>query len=108
LIDKTNTASSVWADTAYRSRSNEAHLEGKGFTSKILFRRRQGVGLTPSHRKANRARAQVRSAVETVLAAQKHRFGWFVRIVGLARARVKIGLANLDYNFGRLIGLEKR
>ncbi len=108
LLDKTNTASSVWADTAYRSRSNEAHLERHGFTSKIHFRRRPGVGLTPSQRKANRARSQVRSAVETVFAAQKHRFGLFVRTIGSARARVKIGLANLAYNFGRLIWHEKR
>ncbi len=108
VLDKTNTASSVWADTAYRSRGNEAHLERNGFTSKIHFRRRPGVGLTPSQRKANRARSQVRSAVETVFAAQKHRFGLIVRTIGLARARVKIGLANLTYNFGRFIWLEKR
>ena len=108
VLDKTNTASSVWADTAYWSRGNEAHLETNGFTSKIHFRRRPGVGLTPLQRKANRARSQVRSAVETVFAAQKHRFGLIVRTIGLARARVKIGLANLAYNFGRLIWLEKR
>ena len=108
LLDKTNTASSVWADTAYRSKANEAHLERHGFTSKIHFRRRPGVGLTPSQRKANRARSQVRSAVETVFAAQKHRFGLIVRTIGLARARVKTGLANLAYNFGRLIWLETR
>jgi transposase, IS5 family len=61
------------------------------------------VGLTPSQRKANRAHSRVRSAVETVFAVQKHRFGLVVRTIGLARARVKIGLANLTYNFGRLI-----
>jgi hypothetical protein len=31
-----------------------------------------------------------------------------VRTIGLARARVKIGLANLAYNFGRFIWLETR
>ncbi len=65
----------------YKTRGNEAHLERNGFTSKIHFRRRPGVGLTPSQRKANRARAQVRSAVEMVFAAQKHRFGLFVRTI---------------------------
>jgi hypothetical protein len=43
-----------------------------------------------------------------VFAAQKHRFGLIVRTIGLARARVKIGLANLAYNFGRLIWHETR
>ena len=108
VLDRTDTASSVWADMAYRSRGNEAHLERNGFTSKIHFRRRPGVGFTPSQRKANRTRSQVRSAVETVFAAQKHRFGLIVRTIGLARARVKIGLANLAYHFGRLIWLETR
>jgi len=35
LLDETNTGSAVWADTAYRSLKNEAHLAAKGFTSRI-------------------------------------------------------------------------
>ena len=35
LLDKTNTASSVWADTACRSKANENFLVDNGFTSKI-------------------------------------------------------------------------
>jgi transposase, IS5 family len=35
LLDKTNTASSVWADTAYRSKANEDFMEKKGFVSKV-------------------------------------------------------------------------
>ena len=58
--------------------------------------------------KANRARSRIRSAVETVFAAQKHRFGLFVRTIGLARARTKIGLANLAYNLNRFIWIETR
>ena len=50
----------------------------------------------------------MRSAIETVFAAQKHRFGLFVRTIGLARATVKIGLANLTYNRRRLIWIEQR
>jgi hypothetical protein len=58
--------------------------------------------------KANAARAQVRSAVEHVFARQKHRMALFVRTVGLQRARLKIGLANLAYNFYRVAWLERR
>ena len=72
------------------------------------FRRKPGFDLTPSQAKANVARSKVRSAVETVFAAQKHRFGLFVRTIGLARATVKIGLANLTYNMRRLIWIEQR
>jgi len=47
--------------------------------------------------KANAKRSAVRSAVEHVFAGQKHRMGLIVRTIGIARARIKIGMANLDY-----------
>ena len=34
--------------------------------------------------------------------------GLFIRTIGLARARTKIGLANLVYNVKRLIVLERK
>jgi hypothetical protein len=33
--------------------------------------------------------------------------GLFIRTIGIARARIKIGLANLAYNFKRLAWLER-
>lgn len=108
VLDKSNTASQVWADTAYRSKANEAFMGKNGFVSKVHFRRRAGVALTALQAKANAARSKVRSAVETVFAAQKHRFGLFVRTIGVARAKVKIGLANIAYNVTRLIWLKTR
>jgi IS5 family transposase len=108
VLDKTNTASDVWADTAYRSAANEAHLARHGLRSKIHFRRKPGFDLTASERRANRARSAVRSAVETVFAAQKHRFGLVVRTIGISRAATKIGLANLAYNIKRFIWIEGR
>jgi IS5 family transposase len=50
----------------------------------------------------------VRSAIEHVFAGQKHRMKLFVRTIGLARAKAKIGMANLAYNFTRLVWLEAR
>src|ERR687898_371360 len=35
LLDKTNTAGDVWADTAYRSKANETYMAENGFTSRI-------------------------------------------------------------------------
>ena len=35
LPDKSNTASTVWADTAYRSKVNENFMEEQGFVSKV-------------------------------------------------------------------------
>jgi len=74
----------------------------------VLLRPVGWPAILAPQRKANRARSKVRSAVETVFAAQKHRFGLFVRTIGLARARTKIGLANLTYNLKRFLWIETR
>jgi len=102
LLDPDNTASRVWADTAYRSRKNETAMARRGLVSMVHFRKPKGKPLPERHAKANAARSAVRSAVEHVFADQKHRMKLFIRTVGIERARIKIGMANLVYNFSRL------
>jgi IS5 family transposase len=108
LLDSENTASRVWADTAYRTKRNLEALERRGLSERIQFRRAPRRGLSEQQAKANTARARIRSSIEHVFAAQKHRMALFVRTIGLAQAQaqaqaqVKIGMANLAYNFTRL------
>ena len=52
-------------------------------------------------------KSAVRARVEHVFAEQKDRMGLFIRTIGLARARTKIGLVNLVYNMKRLIWLRR-
>ena len=47
------------------------------------------------------------SSVEHVFAEQKDRMGLFIRTIGIARAKTKIGLANLVYNIKRLLFLRR-
>lgn len=108
LVSRDNTASGVWADTAYRSKKNEAFLERGMFASHIHQKKPPKKPMPDHIAKANARRSAVRSAVEHVFAGQKHRMGLFIRTIGLARARIKIGMANLAYNFQRLIWLEGR
>ena len=63
----------------------------------------KGKPMPAPHRRANAARSKVRSAVEIVFAVQKHRMALFVRTNGIERAKMKIGMANLAYNFKRLV-----
>jgi len=58
-------------------------------------------------RRANAAKSEIRSRVEHIFATQKDRMDLFVRTIGIARATVKIGMANLVYNFKRLLFLRK-
>ncbi len=53
--------------------------------------------------RANARKSTMRAKVEHVFAHQKNRFGLFIRTIGLARAEAKLTLANLAYNFDRLI-----
>jgi transposase, IS5 family len=55
--------------------------------------------------RANGAKSRVRAAVEHVSARQKGPMGLVVRTIGLARASVKIGLANLVYTMNRAVWL---
>jgi transposase, IS5 family len=105
VLDRTNTASDVWADTAYRSAKNEAMLARRGFVSRIHRKKPQGKPMPERMRIANAQKSKVRSAVEHVFALQKGPMALFVRTIGIARARVKIGLANLAYNMRRFVFL---
>ncbi len=107
LLDKTNTASDVWADTAYRSRANETYMTENGFTSRVHRKKPTGRPMAERTRRANARKSGVRSRIEHVFAEQKHRMGLFIRTIGMARARVKIGLANLVFNMKRLIWLTR-
>ncbi len=54
---------------------------------------------------ANAQKSKVCNAVEHVFAQQKDPMGLVVRTIGIARARVKIGMANLAYNIRRFVWL---
>ena len=107
LLDKSNTASGVWADTAFRSKANEQFMEQHGFVSHVHRKKPHGRPMPETTRRANGRRSKVRAHVEHVFAEQKDRMDLFIRTIGLARATTKIGLANLVYNMKRLIWLQR-
>ena len=101
LIDRTNTASSVWADTAYRSKANEDFLAGAGKTSQIHRRKPKGKPMPKRTARANSRRSKVRARVEHVFAHQKDRMNLAIRSIGIKRAEATIIMANIAYNLGR-------
>jgi IS5 family transposase len=108
LIDKQNTASDVWADTAYRSAKNEEHLARNGLRSQIHRNNPKGKPMPKAVARANARKSKVRAGIEHVFAKQKGPMRIVIRTVGLARAKVKIGLANLTYNMKRMLWLITR
>lgn len=108
LVTTDNTSSEVWADSAYRSQSNEKWLASKALVSRIHRRKPAGRPMPPASARANARKSSIRARVEHVFAHQKTRFGLFIRTIGLVRAEAKLALANLAYNFDRLIFHERR
>jgi IS5 family transposase len=107
IVRGSNTGTTVWADSAYRSSANETFMERHGFRSQILHRKPKGRPMPPHIRRGNATRSSVRAAIEHVFAHQKGPMALCIRTIGIARARVKIGLANLTYNIRRLIHHER-
>jgi IS5 family transposase len=108
VLDKSNTGSTVWADTAYRSKKNEAWLDKNGYVSDIHHKKPKGRPMSEAMSRANGRRSKVRAFVEHVFAQQKSRMGLFVRTIGIARAKTKIGMANLAYNLTRFVWHQRR
>jgi IS5 family transposase len=108
LLDKGNTASLVWGDTAYRSEENEKLLADEGFVSKLHCKKPKGKSMPVRTQKANGVKSKIRAKVEHVFAVQKDKMDLFIRTIGIQRANVKIGLANITYNMKRLVFWENR
>lgn len=108
MIDPTNTASAVWAGSAYRSAANEAYLAKTGKESRIHRKKPKGKPMLDHMRRANAAKSRVRARVEHVFAERKHRMGLFIRTIGLARAEAAITLANMAYNMKRWCWLDRQ
>jgi transposase, IS5 family len=108
LLDGDNLASSVWADTAYRSEANLQLLDRRGLVPEFQRRKPRGKSMPAHIRRGNTTRARVRARVEHVFAAEKRRLHLVIRTIGQARATAKITLANLAYNFTRLAWLTRQ
>ena len=108
LIDPTNTASDVWADSAYRSAENERFLAGIGKVSRIHRRKPPGRPMPKRTARANAAKSSVRAHVEHPFAHQKGPMGMVIRTIGIARATATVVLANMAYNMKRWCWLDGR
>ena len=107
VLDASNTSSEVWADSAYRSAEIEAALAERGMRSRIHRRPARNRPLTPRQQQGNTTRSRVRARVEHVFGHQATAMGGkLVRTIGLARARMKIGMQNLAYNMCRFVHLQ--
>ena len=76
--------------------------------SRIHRRKPAGKPMPKATARANAKKSSIRARVEHVFADQNNRYGLFIRTIGIKRAEAKLTLANLAYNFDRLIFHERR
>ena len=97
----------VWADAAYRSDEIERLLQKRKLRSRIPHKGYRNTPLTARQQETNQRRARIRARVEHVFGHQVTAMGGkLLRTIGQVRARVKIGLKNLTYNFQRFLVLQ--
>ena len=104
-----NTSKDVWADSAYSGEDNEFMLEAMGYRSQVHAKGHRGRPLSEPQKQGNRTKSKVRARVEHVFGSiANEQGGSFIRVIGQARAAIKIGLMNLVYNFRRFVSLHRR
>ncbi len=107
-IDTDGKKRPIYGDSAYRSKEREETLDANEFESQIHEKGTRGHPLTEEQKASNRIKSKTRARVEHIFGAQHAMGGHIVRTIGLARAKVKIGMMNLVYNMKRLVQLIKR
>lgn len=102
VLDPQNDSQDTWADSAYRPEEREARLKEQGRTSHIHERAYRNKPLAPEREAANKERSSVRVRIEHVSGhIETAMHGCYVRTIGIARARVKIGREALACNMPR-------
>ena len=102
ILDPANSSQDIWADSAYRSQEQEDRLKTGKRTSHVHERAYRNKPLTEEQKSANTERSRVRVRVEHIFGHMETAMhGCYVRTIGIARAKAKIGLENLAYNISR-------
>lgn len=102
LLDKRNSGKKVWADAAYDTVANAKILKRHKLANRIQKQARGTQELPKITKYLNEIWGKTRKRVEHVFGFQKNSMkANFIRVIGIQRAKVKIGLNNLVHNFCR-------
>jgi len=103
-----NSSRDVWADSAYRSDDHEITLAATGYRSHVHKKGYKNSPLSERDMRSNTKKSRVRARVEHVFGSiENEQGGQFIRVIGLARTQVKVGMINLVYNMRRFVTLHR-
>jgi IS5 family transposase len=101
ILDKDNTGSGIWADSAYRSEEVEKLLKKQKKKSNVHRKAYRNHPLSEFQNRRNTEKSRIRARVEHVFGWMENQIGSLIRCIGQPRAATKIGLMNLVYNMNR-------
>ncbi len=108
LLDANNVDDELWADSAYYAEIPQQSLFLMGFDSRIHERAYRNRPLSEEQKADNTERSKTRAHVEHVFGDGVMTMGGkAIRSIGLANAKVQLGLKNLTYNLKRYLFWEK-
>ena len=102
VLTKRDTGQPLYGDGAFTGKAFEKAVARCGMINHIHEKGYRGHPLTERQKQRNTKKSKVRARVEHVFGFLKQVTGGvIIRTVGLARAKIKIGLQNLTYNLFR-------
>jgi len=107
LLTEEDEGQELYADSAYTGDKQEEVYNKKKIVSQVNEKGCRNKPLTEQQKQDNREKSKTRARVEHIFGFVENSMnGSFIRTIGLARAKAKIGLMNLTYNICRCVQLK--
>ena len=102
LLEEKDEGQEIYADSAYTGEEQEKTYKKKKVVSMVNEKGCRNKPLTEEQKASNKEKSKIRARVEHIFGFVENSMnGSFVRTIGMARAKAKIGMMNLTYNICR-------
>ena len=107
LLDEKDKGQALYADSAYSGEDIEGMVSKTEMINQINEKGYRNNPLTETQKESNRKKSKVRARVEHIFGFVGNTMkGTLIRTIGMARAKMNIGLTNLTYNICRAVQLK--
>jgi IS5 family transposase len=107
LLTEKDEGKPLYADSAYTGEDQEKIYKRKKVVNKVHEKGYRNKPLTEEQKASNKEKSKTRVRVEHIFGfVENSMHGSFVRTIGIARAKAKIGMMNLTYNICRCVQLK--
>lgn len=108
LLNKEDEGKELYADSAYSGEPLAEKIAKRKIINKIHEKGYRGKPLTNKQMRSNNKKSRIRVRVEHVFGFMTNSMkGMYLRVIGIVRAKMMIGLMNLVYNIFRFVQLRR-